>query len=155
MTTTQTPSTTYPSRHVEARRPSVRRVVAVGVGATAAGAAVLLGYGALAIAVHGPMQVADHGASEAVPITASSFAIGVLFSSFFGVALAAALARWATYPARTFQRVAIVLTVVSLAAPLTASHTDDATRLWLAGGHVVAAAVIIALIVRALRTRLG
>lgn len=151
MTTIQTHRTT--AQRV-ATRPAVRRVVAGGVTAAAAGAVVLLGYGALAIAVHGPMQAGDPGAAEAVPLDPASFSIGVLFSVFLGVLLALALGRWARHPARTFQRAAVALTVVSLAAPLAASHTDEATRLLLAGGHVVAAVVVIPLIVRALRTTL-
>lgn len=134
-------------------RPAVRRVLAGGVGAVAAGAVVLLGYGAIAVAVHGPMQAGDPGAAEAAPINAASFSIGVLFSGTLGILLAVAFARWATHPARTFRRTAIALTIVSLAAPFAASHTDTATRFLLAGGHVVAALVVIPLIVRALTTR--
>jgi hypothetical protein len=137
---------------IGASRPSVRRVLAGCVTATVAGAAVLLAYGAVAVAIHGPMQAANHGASHAVPITAVSFAIGVVFSAFFGSVLAVALASWTAHPARTFLRAAIALTVVSLAAPLAASHTTEATRLILAAGHVVAAAVVIPVIVRALRS---
>ena len=157
MTITQSPGTTSPtrtSRTVAAPRPRVRGVLAGSLGASVAGAAVLLGYGALAVALHGPMQAGDPGASEATPINAASFPIGVLFSSFLGIVLAVAIAHWAKRPARTFQRTAIALTVVSLAAPLAATHTDVATRFLLAGGHVVAAAVVIPLIVRSLRTTL-
>jgi len=145
-------STALRPQSVGAPRSSVRRVLTGSVGAAAAGAVVLLGYGALAVAVHGPMQAGDPGAAEAAPINAASFAVGVLFSSFFAILIALAIGRWAARPARTFRRTAIALTVVSLAAPLGASHTDEATRLLLAGGHVVAALVVIPLIVRALRT---
>ena len=151
MTITQTRPTTSSVQPSKSTRPAIRRVAVGSVGAAAAGAVVLLGYGALAVAAHGAMHVGDH--SNETPITAASFAIGVLFSSFFGILLAVALARWTKRPARTFQVAAIALTVVSLWAPLTA-QTDEATRLWLAGGHVVAAFVVIPLIVRSLRTRL-
>ena len=148
MSTTQYPRTAYvPVRHADPRTP-VRRVLGGSVAAAVAGAAVLFAYGAGAIAVHGSMSVGDPG--DTVPITAASFSIGVLFSSFFGVVLAVVLARWARRPARTFQRAAIALTVVSLYAPFTA-HTDNGTQWYLAVGHVVAASVIIPLIVRALR----
>jgi hypothetical protein len=132
-------------------RPPLRRVLGGCAAGAAAGAVLLLGYGAVAIAAHGPMQAGDPGASRAVPVTAASFAIGVLFSSFFGTLLAVAVARWANDPARTFLRAAVALGVLSLAAPLAASHTTEATRLILAGGHLVAAAVIIPAIVHALR----
>jgi len=132
-------------------RPSIRGVLVGCAAGAAAGVAVLLGYGAVAVAVHGPMQAGDPGASHAVPIDAASFAIGVVFSTFLGTILAVALARWASHPSLTFLRAAIVLGAVSLVAPLAASHTTEATRLILAGGHVVAGVVVIPVIVRALR----
>jgi peptidoglycan/LPS O-acetylase OafA/YrhL len=150
MTTTQLPRSAYAPVRKSDPRPSLRRVARESVIGVVAGAAVLFAYGAAAVAVHGPMAVGDPG--DTVPITAASFAIGVLFSSFFGVVIAVALARWAKRPARTFQRAAIVLAAGSLYAPFTA-HTDTATKYVLAVGHVVAAAVIVPLIVRALRTR--
>ncbi|MGA8245625.1 MAG: DUF6069 family protein [Nocardioides sp.] len=141
------------SSHTDTRpRPSVGRALVGGVTGAAAGAVVLLGYGAAAVAIHGPMQAADHGAAQAAPITAASFAVGVLFSGFLGTLLAAAVARWASHPARTFLRAALALTGVSLAFPLTASHTTEATRLILAVGHLIAAAVVIPVVVRALGT---
>jgi hypothetical protein len=149
MTTTQL--TTTVRTPAPTTRPSVRRVAARGAVASLAGALALLAYGAAAIAVHGPMQAGDPGASKAVPLNAASFSIGVLFSSFAGVLVAVAVARWAKRPARTFGRAAAALTAVSLFFPLAASHTDEATRLVLAGGHLVAAAVIIPAIVQALR----
>jgi uncharacterized protein DUF6069 len=149
MTTTQAHTT--PATAAGRPRPALRRVLLGSIAGVAAGAVVLLGYGALAVAVHGPMQAGDPGAARATAITASSFAIGVLFSSSLGIVLAVALARWASHPARTFLRVALVLTAVSLTAPLAASHTDVSTRLLLAGGHLVAALVVIPVIVRSLR----
>ena len=150
MTAMQAHRTT--ARSTRTPRPPVGRVLLGCVVGAAAGAAVLLGYGAIAIAIHGPMHAASHGADHADPITAASFAIGVLFSTFFGTILALALARWAKHPASTFLRTAIALTAVSIVAPLAASHTDEATRLTLAVGHVTAAAVVIPVIVRALGT---
>ena len=148
MTTTQVRTTDSVAVRKADPRPSLRRVARDSVVGVVAGAAVLFAYGAAAVAVHGPMAVGDPG--NTVPITAASFSIGVLFSSFFGVVIAVALARWAKRPARTFQRAAIALTAVSLYAPFTA-QTDTATKYLLAVGHVVAAAVIVPLIVRALR----
>jgi Family of unknown function (DUF6069) len=148
MSTTQVPTTAYAAVRKSDPRPPLRRVARDSVVGVVAGAAVLFAYGAAAVAIHGPMEVGDPG--NTVPITAASFAIGVLFSSFFGVVIAVALARWAKRPARTFQRAAIALTVVSLYAPFTA-QTDTATKYVLAVGHLVAAAVIVPLVVRALR----
>jgi hypothetical protein len=150
MTATQIHRTTVRTTHDA--RPSIGRVLGGCVAGAAAGSAALLAYGAAAVAIHGPMHAANYGASHAVPIVASSFPIGVLFSAFFGSILAVAFARWAAHPSRTFFRTAIVLTAVSLGAPLAASHTTEATRLTLAGGHIVAAAIIIPIIVRSLRS---
>lgn len=149
MTTTDFTSTVRTT--TDTTRPSLTRVARDGTVGAIAGAAVLFAYGAAAIAIHGPMQVGDPGASHAVPLDAASFSIGVLFSASVGVLLAVAIARWAHQPARTFTRAAVALTAVSLFFPLASSHTDEATRLALAGGHVVAAAVIIPAIVRSLR----
>jgi hypothetical protein len=149
MTTTQYPTTAYASVRPTDPRVPLGRVAGRSVVAVAAGAVALFAYGAAAIAVHGPMSVGDPG--NTVPINATSFSIGVLFSSFFGVVIAVVLARWAKRPARTFQRAAIALTVVSLYAPFTA-QTETGTKFVLAVGHVIAAAVIVPLIVRALRS---
>jgi len=56
------------------------------------------------------------------------------------------LAARAAHPARAFLRTALVLVAVSLVFPLAASHTAEATRLTLALGHLIAAAIIIPLI---------
>jgi hypothetical protein len=153
MTIARTPSTFHSTTDLSG--PAVGRVLARSIAAVVAGAVVLLGYGALAVAVHGPMHAGDPGAAQAAPVTAASFAVGLLFSSFFGILLALALARWASRPSRTFLRVTLVLTAVSLTAPLAASHTDVSTRLLLAGGHVVAAVIVIPVVVRALRSPRG
>jgi peptidoglycan/LPS O-acetylase OafA/YrhL len=153
MTDVRSPAT--PDRATGQRpRPGLRRVLVGCLGGTAAAAFVLLGYGALAVAVHGPMQAGDPGGAEAAPVDAASFSIGVLFSCVFGTLLALAVARWAARPPRTFLQVAVALTLLSLAAPLAASHTDTDTRMWLAGGHVLAALIVVPSVVRALRTPL-
>jgi Family of unknown function (DUF6069) len=60
--------------------------------------------------------------------------------------LAMILARWAANPARTFLRTTLVLVAISLVFPLAASHTHTATRVTLALGHLIAAAIVIPLI---------
>jgi heme/copper-type cytochrome/quinol oxidase subunit 4 len=142
--TATTAATVSPSRL--ARVP----VPAAGVIAAVAGAALLYGYGAVARAIAGPMQAGDIGASHADPITPASFSIGVVLCTVVGTVLALVLARRAAAPARVFLRTAVVLTVVSLVFPLTATHTDTATRLTLALGHLVAAALIIPVLVSSL-----
>lgn len=125
-------------------------VAAAGAIAAVAGAALLYGYGAVAQAIAGPMQAGDIGASHADPVTQASFSIGVVLCTVVGTVLALVLARRAARPARAFLRTAVVLTVVSLVFPLTATHTDTATRLTLALGHLVAAALIIPILVSSL-----
>jgi Family of unknown function (DUF6069) len=72
------------------------------------------------------------------------FAIDVLIPALVATALAAALARFARHPTLVFTWVTGALAVVSLAGPLTASHTTEAIRLLLlALGHVIAAVVVI------------
>jgi hypothetical protein len=129
-----------------------RSVVTVSAAATVLGAVVLLAYGAAAIGVLGSMRAGDPGASSTVPLNAGSFAIGVLFSGVLGTVLAAAIARYAKSPALTYLRTSIVLVAVSEFMPLAASHTHLSTKLALAIGHVLAAAVIIPIVTRRLRT---
>jgi hypothetical protein len=53
------------------------------------------------------------------------------------------LARLATHPARVFLRTSLALVAISLVFPLAASHTATTTRLTLALGHLIAAAIVI------------
>ena len=127
-------------------------VTAVCTIVTLAAAAVLYGYGALVRALGVPMRAGEVGASKADPITPANFSVGVVFCMVIGTALAVGLARWASRPARTFARVTISLVVVSLASPLLASHAAESTRLSLALGHIVAAAIIIPVVTARLRS---
>ena len=130
-------------------RPTVRTVLVGGVKAAAAGAVVLTLYGAVAIALHGPMAAGDPGADHAAPVQVGSFAQGVVLCTFIGTLIALGIVRYAARPQRTFVRVAVSLTAISLIAPLFASHTTEATRLILAGGHLLVAAVVIPILTRA------
>jgi hypothetical protein len=121
-----------------------------GAAAAAAGAAVLYAYGTLAQALDVPMRAGEIGASHAQAITPASFAIGVVFCTVAGTILAMVLARRAAHPARAFLRTSLVLVAISLVFPLAASHTATETRLTLALGHVIAAAIVIPIITRRL-----
>jgi hypothetical protein len=114
--------------------------------AAVAGAIVLYAYGALARALSVPMRAGEPGASHAQAITPFSFASGVVFCTIIGTILAMILAARAGHPARAFLRTALILVAVSLAFPLAASHATEATRLTLALGHLVGAAIVIPLI---------
>ena len=118
-------------------------VSVTGVIAAAAGAAVLYAYGALAQALSVPMRAGEMGASHAQAITPASFASGVVFCTVAGTILAMVLAARAADPARAFVRTTLILVAVSLVFPLAASHTAATTRLILALGHLIAAAIVI------------
>jgi hypothetical protein len=92
------------------------------------------------------MRAGEVGASQAQAITPASFAAGVVFCTAAGTILAMVLARRAAHPARAFLRTSLILVAVSLVFPLTASHTATSTRLTLALGHLIAAAIVIPII---------
>jgi hypothetical protein len=125
-------------------------VSVTGAAAAAAGAAVLYAYGTLAQALDVPMRAGEIGARHAQAITPASFAIGVGFCTVAGPILAMVLARRAAHPARAFLRTSLVLVAISLVFPLAASHTATETRLTLALGHLIAAAIVIPIITRRL-----
>jgi Family of unknown function (DUF6069) len=124
---------------------------------SAAASAVALGvielYGLVLRAAGVPMTAAGFGQSEAGPINAASFAMGVLVCAFWGTVLAVAIARFARRPARVYLITTITLTAVSLLAPLSAADTATSTKLTLAAGHILAAAVIIPAVTRRLAAR--
>jgi hypothetical protein len=148
------------ARHADARDASARNtagtraaarlaalpVPVAGAAAALAGAIVLYGYGALTRALSVPMRAGEPGASHAQDLTPLDFATGVIFCTVLGTILAMILAARAARPARAFLRTALVLVAVSLAFPLAAGHTAVATRLTLALGHLIAAAIVIPLI---------
>jgi hypothetical protein len=151
MTATQIHRSTVRTTHNA--RASIGRVLGGCVVGAVAGSAALLAYGAAAVAIHGPMHAANHGANHAVPIVASSFPIGVLFSAFFGTVLAVALARWAAPPVphvlpRRDRSDSGLVGGAARGLPHHRGHAAD-----LAGGHIVAAAIIIPIIVRSLRSQ--
>jgi hypothetical protein len=120
-----------------------------------AGAAATELYGLAARAVGIPMSAGNIGASAAQPITVGMFAMGTLICTFWGTVLAVLLARYAARPARSFVQISVALTAVSLAAPLLAAHTATSTKLMLALGHLLAAAIIIPIVTRRLSHAAG
>jgi hypothetical protein len=105
-------------------------------------------YGAIAQAAEGKLYAGDPGASHAVPIPPSGFAIGALTCVAMGALVALGIARWAANPARAWVRSSAALTALSLVPPLLASHTDESTRLTLAGAHFVVALIVIPVVAR-------
>jgi hypothetical protein len=125
-------------------------VSVTGAIAALAGAAALYAYGTVAKALDVPMRAGEMGASHAQALTPASFATGVVLCTVAGTILAMVLARRAAHPARAFLRTSLALVAISLVFPLAASHTAMATRLTLALGHLIAAAIVIPIIARRL-----
>jgi hypothetical protein len=105
---------------------------------------------ALAQAVGVDFQVPDGG--ETIPLP--GFAVMTGFFSVVGIGIAAALLRWSTRPAEAFVWTAVPLTAISLVAPFV-SGASAGTVIALLGLHLVAAAVMIPMLARGLRTRAG
>ena len=103
---------------------------------------------ALAQAVGVDFEVPDGG--ETIPLP--GFAVVTGFFSVVGVVIATALLRWSARPAERFVQTAVTLTAISLVAPLL-SGADTPTITALLGLHLVAAAVMIPILARSLRTR--
>jgi hypothetical protein len=118
----------------------------VGATSVVATAILLYGYGAAVQALGVPMHAGEIGASHADAITPGSFASGVALCGTIGVVLALCLDRWSARPATMWTRITITLVAVSLIFPMSASHAGFTTRIALAGGHLLAAAVIIPVI---------
>ena len=79
--------------------------------------------------------------------------MGVVVCTFWGTVLAAALSRRATNPSRTFVRVTVALAAASLIVPIGAAHTPGSTKVVLIGAHLLAAAIVIPVLNRALQSR--
>lgn len=109
---------------------------AAAAGATAAGAALARSAG-VALEVDG----------EAIPV--SGVAVVTAACSLLGVLLAVALQRWSTRPARRFVVTTLSLTTVSLVPPVLVETGAD-TAATLVGLHLLAAAVVIPPLARAL-----
>ncbi|MER7586084.1 DUF6069 family protein [Micromonospora sp. NPDC127501] len=103
---------------------------------------------ALARAAGVDFEIPDGG--ETIPL--SGFAVVTGFFSVVGVVIAVALLRWSARPAERFTWTAVALTALSLVPALT-SGANAATITALFGLHLVAAAVMIPVLARSLRTR--
>jgi hypothetical protein len=118
--------------------PRRRGYVVAGVIAGVAAAALTLGLAAAAGAAGVTFELPDGG--ESIPWLA--FPQMVLIGTVLGLLLAAALRRWAARPARSFVRITVVLTALSLVPPFLVGGSA-ATCVCLVVLHLVAAAVVI------------
>jgi len=101
-------------------------------------------------AVAGAMDVPLAIEGEDIPVT--GFAVATLLCSAAGLLLAAAIRRWAPAPRTTFTWAAVALLALSFVPSVTAD-TDTATKVVLVITHLVAAAIIVPVVVRALPDR--
>jgi hypothetical protein len=132
-----------------------RRLSLAGFAAGLAATAVIEIYGAIGRATGVPMVAGSPGAHAAGRITVATFFMAVFVCTFWGTVLAVLFARLARRPVRTFVRTTLVLTAISLASPLDGAHTTTATKLFLACGHLIAAAIILPILARQLQGRAG
>jgi hypothetical protein len=105
---------------------------------------------ALTRAVGVDFQIPDGG--QTIPLTGITVVTGIC--SVVGVVIAAALFRWSARPTEGFVWTAVALTAISLVPPLLAG-ADAATTATLLALHLIAAAVMIPLLARSLRTQVG
>ncbi|MBQ1016754.1 hypothetical protein KBX71_02620 [Micromonospora sp. D93] len=126
----------------------VRGLAGTGLIATLAAMVTTTLAAALARAVGVDFEIPDGG--ETIPL--SGIAVVTGFFSVVGVVIAVALLRWSARPAARFVWTAVALTALSLVPPLISGATI-ATSTALVGLHLVAAAVMIPVLARSLRTR--
>ena len=150
MTTTSTPASASSATAIRTGWP----VSLVSIAAGAIALAVIEAYGAIARAGGVPLRAVSFGAHAAAQVNAGWLAFGVALGVFWGTVLAVVFARRAARPACAFLVTTLPLLALSLIGPLTAQATT-ATRLTLAGGHLIAAAIIIPAVTRRLAAVTG
>jgi hypothetical protein len=133
----------------------VRRCLKAGLTAAIIGVAVVEAYAALVKAAGVPMSAGFLAASHPRPVTASSFATGVLVCTFWGTVLALVLSKLSGHPRRAFLLVSSTLAALSLVVPFGAAATAASTKVTLAGGHVIVALLVIPVLARALTREAG
>jgi hypothetical protein len=135
MTTTHTQSTASVTTQPR------RSLVVPGIAVAAAAAASTTLVAALSMAIGVDFELPDGG--ESIPLL--GFTQLTFLFSLVGVGLAAALRRWSSRPARTFVRIAVALTAVSLVPPFLVD-ANLATSAALVVLHLIAAAIVIPVI---------
>jgi peptidoglycan/LPS O-acetylase OafA/YrhL len=139
MTTITAPTTTTTTETQSRSTTLWKTGTRAGVVAAAATTAVA----AIGAGIDVPLEVDG----EQIPL--ASFAQLTLFFTAIGVALAKALSRWAAKPQHTFIVTTVVLTALSIVPDLTISATT-ATQVVLIATHLVAAAIVVPAVARAL-----
>jgi hypothetical protein len=122
-----------------------RGLVVTGLIAAVAAAATTTVLAALAMAVGVDFELPDGG--ESIPLL--GFTQLTFMFSLVGIGIAAAVRRWSSQPARTFLRITLALTAISLVPPFLVD-ANPATVVSLLVIHLAAAAVVIPVLVRRL-----
>jgi hypothetical protein len=91
-------------------------------------------------------------AKDVVDIGPGACAVTVGMCVAAGLIVATALNRWAKRPAHAFQVTAYALTVLSFVPDVFAGATATSSKITLMGAHVIAAAIVIPLVTRSLKT---
>jgi hypothetical protein len=133
----------------QASAPGWRRIGIQGACAGLAATAAVEVYAAVGKAAGVSMRAGAPGAHAAQQLTVATFAMAVLMCTLAGIVVAVLIARFARRPVRPFVAAAVALTVVSLVSPVAAAHTVEATKVFLAGGHLIAAAIVIPILAHA------
>jgi hypothetical protein len=139
---------TGPATDQPNRTHRLRRLIGTGLIATLGAVAATTVAAAVLQAAGVDFEIPKGG--ESIPLTGFAFVTGVF--SVTGVVIAAALLGWSARPAERFVWTAVSLTAISLIPPFV-SAAGAATALALVGLHLVAAAVMIPTLARALRAR--
>jgi hypothetical protein len=146
-------TSTIPTRNVGAADSATGRfrlAARNGLTALTAGMVVIEIYRAIGRAAGIAMRAGAPGANTAQHLTAANFAFGICLGAVGGTLVAGLIARYTQRPRRTFLIAAVTLTAVSLVFPLAAAHAAPSTKLFLAGGHVLAATIMIPIFSRRL-----
>src|SRR4051794_30430434 len=138
-TANPTTSTTTTTRY----STTAKRLLGAGALSAIVASLATMAVAAVAKAADVPMMAAPKSAAVGEVIPTYGFAVGTLMCTAIGVVLALGLARWIKRPAAPFVAITTVLTLVSLAPPITAGHATTATKFVLCLTHVVAAAIVI------------
>jgi len=128
----------------------VRRFLTTALTAAVGGVAVVEAYAALVKATGVPMSAGFIAASHPTPVTAGSFATGVLVCTFWGTVLAGVLSKLSRQPRRAFLLAGSTLAALSLIVPFGAGATAASTKVTLAGAHVIVALLVLPILARAL-----
>jgi len=151
MTTTLDTATTTES--TTATRAPYGRLLKVSAGATVVAGVAAEAWIGLVRAAGVELRVGDPfgDPSSVMALPTGACATSIVMCMVLGTALAVGLNWKAQRPAYTYVVVASVLTFVSLGGPLVAAGTSAGTKFTLIVAHLIAAAVIVPLVARALR----